>query len=91
MALKPPSIGDVVGQFGNLLGDNGLRTEVDRGLRSLAQSALTRMDVVSRDEFDTQAAILARTRERVSQLEQELEAVAQLLESKQKQQSGADS
>jgi BMFP domain-containing protein YqiC len=88
MALKPPSIGDVVGQFSNLLGDNSLRTEVDRGLRSLAQSALTRMDVVSRDEFDTQAAILARTRERVSQLEQELETLVQLLEAKESEGQG---
>jgi BMFP domain-containing protein YqiC len=33
--------------------------------------------MVSRDEFDSQAEILARTRARVEQLEQELEALVQ--------------
>jgi len=33
------------------------------------QSALTRLDVVSREEFDAQAAVLKRTRERLEALE----------------------
>ena len=46
-------------------------------MRTLVQSALSRLDMVSREEFDTQADILARTRARVEQLEQELERVLQ--------------
>jgi BMFP domain-containing protein YqiC len=77
MALKPPPIGDVVQQFSSLLGDSGLKGEVDRTLRTMVQSALSRLDMVSRDEFDSQAEILARTRARVEELEQQLDELVQ--------------
>ena len=72
MALKPPPINDVLRQVNSLLGDTGLKGEVDRNMRSLVQAALAKLDVVSREEFDTQTEILARTRARVEELEQEL-------------------
>jgi BMFP domain-containing protein YqiC len=77
MAIKPPPIGDVFRQFNELLGNSGLKGEVDKSLRGLVQSALGRMDMVSRDEFDAQAEILARTRARLEQLEKELEALSE--------------
>ena len=77
MALKPPPISDVVTQLNSLLGDTGLKGEVDRGMRALVQSALSRLDMVSRDEFDAQAELLARTRARVEELEAQLETLSQ--------------
>lgn len=84
MALKPPPIGDVIQQVNALMGESGLKGEVDRGARSLAQAALARLDVVSREEFDAQAAILKRTRARVSTLEAELETLTRELEALEK-------
>ena len=78
MAIKPPPIGDVFRQFNELLGNSGLKGDVDKSVRSLVQSALGRMDMVSRDEFDAQAEILARTRARVEELEKELDALSKL-------------
>lgn len=72
MALKPPPIGDLLQQLGSLAGDEGLKGELDRNGKALLQAALQRLDVVSREEFDNQAALLARTRARVQTLEQEL-------------------
>jgi BMFP domain-containing protein YqiC len=43
-------------------------------------TALSRLDVVSREEFDAQAAILERTRARVVALEAELEELTRELE-----------
>ena len=63
-----------------MVGSSGLKGEVDKGVRALAQSALTRLDVVSREEFDAQADILKRTRERVVALEAELETLTRELE-----------
>jgi hypothetical protein len=54
--------------------------ELDKGARALAQSALSKLDVVSREEFDAQSALLERTRERVIELENTLEALASALE-----------
>jgi BMFP domain-containing protein YqiC len=41
-------------------------------LKALLTSALQKVDIVSRDEFDAQAAVLLRTRERLQQLEKQL-------------------
>lgn len=74
MAIKPPPPPwEVLQQVNDLVGNSGLKGEVDKGVRALAQSALARLDVVSREEFDAQAEILRRTRERVQELEKELE------------------
>ena len=80
MALKPPPIGDVVRQINDLLGDSALRSEADRNARALLQSALRRLDVVSREEFDAQAEILARTQARVDELEELLDQVSTRLD-----------
>ncbi|MGD8174745.1 accessory factor UbiK family protein [Marinimicrobium sp. ARAG 43.8] len=46
-------------------------------LQAAVQSALGKMDVVTREEFDGQAAVLQRTRERLEKLEQQLTELEQ--------------
>jgi BMFP domain-containing protein YqiC len=75
----------VLQQVNDLVGNSGLKGEVDKGVRSLAQSALSRLDVVSREEFDAQAEILKRTRDRVVALESELEAMTREMEALSKE------
>lgn len=82
MALKPPPLSDILQQMNALVADSGLRADVDRNARALARSALGKLDMVSREEFDAQAAILARTRARVGQLEEELEALTREFEAR---------
>ena len=43
-------------------GEDPLFNQIDRNAKSLLQSALSRLDVVSREEFDAQTAVLQRTR-----------------------------
>jgi len=43
-----------------------------RELQQALQSACQRLDLVTREEFDAQAAVLQRTREKLEQLEQRL-------------------
>lgn len=79
MALKPPPPPwEVLQQVGELVGAS--RGEVDKGMRSLAQSALSRLDLVSREDFDAQTEILQRTRARVAALETALEELTRELE-----------
>lgn len=83
MALKPPKpppLSDVIDQVNNLVGNSALRGEVDRSVRALVQSALQKLDLVNREEFDVQAEVLRRTQGRVEELEQELAALTQQLE-----------
>ena len=86
MAIKPPPPPwEVLQQVNDLVGNSGIKGEVDKGVRSLAQSALSRLDMVSREEFDTQTEILQRTRDRVVELEAELEELTKELEALSKE------
>ena len=80
MALKPPPPWEVLQHVSELVSSSGIKGEVDKGVRALAQSALARLDVVSREEFDAQAEILKRTRAKVVALETELEELTKELE-----------
>jgi hypothetical protein len=82
MALKPPPPPwEILQQVSELVGGSSVKNEMDRNMRSLAQSALSRLDMVSREEFDAQAEILKRTRTRVVALEAALEELTRELES----------
>jgi ubiquinone biosynthesis accessory factor UbiK len=53
-------------------------TELDKNLRAFVTGAFARMDLVTREEFDIQKAVLERTRAKLKDLEQQ---VAKLEES----------
>ena len=80
MALKPPPFGEVLQQVNELVGNSGIKGEVDKSLRALVQSGLSRLDVVSREEFDAQTEILKRTRAQIVGLEAQLEELTRELE-----------
>ncbi|WON76472.1 ubiquinone biosynthesis accessory factor UbiK [Serratia sp. UGAL515B_01] len=46
--------------------------DVEKKIRQVLQSQLTRMDLVNREEFDVQTQVLLRTREKLALLEQRL-------------------
>jgi BMFP domain-containing protein YqiC len=47
----------------------GPADEIKESVKALVRSQLSKLDMVSREEFDTQQAILLRTREKVDALE----------------------
>ena len=61
--------------------------QIDRNAKSLLQSALIRLDVVSREEFDAQAAVLKRTRKRLEALEAKIAALDEALSEKKHRES----
>lgn len=53
--------------------------DLERNVKATMTAAFARMDLVTREEFDVQAKVLARTREKLAELERrvaELEAAA---------------
>lgn len=46
--------------------------DVEKNIRVLLGGFFSRLDLVSREEFDVQAKVLARTREKLAQLEARL-------------------
>ena len=43
--------------------------DIEKTIKSMLTSGLSRLDVVPRADFDTQVAVLAKTREKLEQLE----------------------
>ena len=52
------------------------RDELQQNFKAVLQSGLARLDLVTREEFDVQRAVLARTREKLEALEQRLAELA---------------
>jgi BMFP domain-containing protein YqiC len=53
-------------------GLNALRRDLEDNFKAVLQSGLTRLELVSRQEFDVQAAVLRRTRDKLEALEARL-------------------
>ena len=62
-------------QVADLLGKERLGADLQRNLRAMTQAWLRNLDVVTREEFEAQCAVLARTRARLESLEQQLAAL----------------
>jgi BMFP domain-containing protein YqiC len=60
-------------------GFKGLRTELEDNFRAILRANLERFDLVSRERFDTQAELLARTQAQLEALEQRLAALEKKL------------
>ena len=50
-----------------------VRGELEQNFRSVLQTGLNRLELVTREEFEVQEAVLARTREKLEALEKRLE------------------
>ena len=51
------------------------REDIQENFKAVLQSGLAKLDLVTREEFDVQRAVLARTREQLETLKQTLEAL----------------
>ncbi len=47
-----------------------LQEDIEKNLRSALAAGLSHLDLVTREEFELQSAVLARTREKLEHLEQ---------------------
>jgi BMFP domain-containing protein YqiC len=50
-----------------------LENDLQQKFKDILQAAFTHMNLVSREEFDVQAKVLVRTREKVDQLQTQLQ------------------
>ena len=80
MKINQKHIDDTVAKIKDLLPENvvDLKNAGDEKLKLLLEGLLQKLEMVSREEYDIQAEVLQRTRQRLEQLEQRIE----LLENK---------
>jgi len=69
--LDPKQFDEMAKRFAEGLpaGVRDFQQEVEKNARVALQSAFNRVELVTREEFDAQAKVLARTRERLEALE----------------------
>lgn len=72
--LDPKRINEFVDQVVKSLpeGLKSLPQDMRNNLRAVLQDRFAKLDLVTREEFDTQAKVLARTRERLDALTQQV-------------------
>jgi len=58
--------------------------DIEKNLRALLQGAFTKLELVSREEFDVQADVLRHTREKLDQMETKLAELESLLQKNNK-------
>ncbi|MGB5465624.1 MAG: accessory factor UbiK family protein [Sedimenticolaceae bacterium] len=77
MALDPKLIDDLSRRVADNLprGFQTLQDDLQRNLRAGLEAALSRLNLVTREEFEIQQAVLQRTREKLKALEARVAAL----------------
>jgi ubiquinone biosynthesis accessory factor UbiK len=77
IAFDPKSLDELARKLADAVppGLAALRDDVERNFKVVLQAGLAKLDLVTRQEFDIQAAVLRRSRERLEELEQRIAAL----------------
>lgn len=69
--FDPKSIDNIADRIANAIppGLNNFKDDMEKNVHALLQSALSKLDLVSREEFEVQKAVLTKTRARLEDLE----------------------
>ena len=59
---------------------NVLKDDIEKNLRATLNATFSKMELVTREEFDIQASLLSRTREKLDGLQEKLSALEEQLE-----------
>ncbi|MFZ2507676.1 MAG: accessory factor UbiK family protein [Steroidobacteraceae bacterium] len=77
MAFDPNSLDELARRLADAVppGLTALKNDLEQNFKAVLQSGLARLDLVTRQEFDIQAGVLRRSRERLEQLEARIAAL----------------
>lgn len=77
MAIDPKSLEDLARRLADAVppGIAAIRDDLERNFKAVLQGGLARLDLVTRQEFDIQSAVLRRSRERLEELEKRIAAL----------------
>ena len=72
--LKSPKFEDLSNKIKEIVSSSPL-ADLDKNIHALIKGALTKMELVTREEFDVQTEVLRHAREQLVSLEKKLEAL----------------
>lgn len=75
---------DLASQLSSILPSHvgTLKNDFEKNCRSVLSKALNKFDLITREEFDAQTKVLARTRKKMEELESHVKELETLLKSK---------
>ncbi|GAB1265916.1 hypothetical protein NBRC116493_00120 [Aurantivibrio infirmus] len=76
MQPKTP-LDNLLDRAGQLFGQTESNAELQRSIKMIVESMISKMNLVTREEFDAQTQVLQRTRERLEALEEQLKKLEQ--------------
>jgi ubiquinone biosynthesis accessory factor UbiK len=74
--LDPKTLEDIGNKMSALLATSPAR-DLEKNAKAAVSGLLAKLDVVTREEFDIQSQVLARTREKLKELEARVTALEQ--------------
>ncbi|WP_456447521.1 ubiquinone biosynthesis accessory factor UbiK [Thiolapillus sp.] len=82
--IDPKILDDISSKVSQNLpkGLQAMQNDLQHNLRSGLESALAKLNLVTREEFDVQAAVLARTRAKLEALEKQVAELEKILGNK---------
>ena len=72
--LNPKTFEDIAARIGQAI-ENSPAKDIEKNAKAMLTSSLARLDLVPRAEFEIQAQVLQKTREKVEALEKQLAAL----------------
>jgi hypothetical protein len=77
--LDPKKLEDIAKQIADAVppGVKSMASEAEVKVKQILQSQLSKLDLVTREEFDVQTQVLIRTREKLEALEARVDALEQ--------------
>ena len=79
--MSEKTLQDLVRKLADAVPDGlqSVRSDLEKNFRSVLQSGLDKLELVTREEFEVQEAVLQRTREKLEALEERLKEFEQKL------------
>lgn len=72
--LDPKTLEDIGAKMSALLANSPAK-DIEKNAKAVMSGLFTKLDLVTREEFDIQAQVLARTREKLKALEARVDAL----------------
>jgi len=79
--FDPKSIDDIANRLANAIppGLSNVKEDMEKNFHAILQGALGKLDLVTREEFEVQKAVLAKTRSKLEALEKRVDEIEQQL------------
>jgi len=78
------SIDDIANRLANAIppGLSNVKDDMEKNFHAILQGALGKLDLVTREEFEVQKAVLAKTRSKLEALEKRVDEIEQKINTK---------